>query len=113
MKRLGWIITLPLGLLFVLFAVSNRTEVTVSLWPADIVPVPLYLLVLSGLLVGFLAGATVVAVGSLRWRRRARREARRAAGLQSELARLKRRPDSLPAPANIDRPERRRLSASG
>lgn len=113
MKRLGWIITLPLGVLFVLFAVSNRTEVTVSLWPADIVPVPLYLLALGGLLVGFLAGATVAGVASLRWRRRARREARRAAALESELARLKRQPDSLPAPANVDRPQQRRLSASG
>lgn len=113
MKRLGWIITLPLAGLFVLFAISNRTQVIVSLWPADFVPVPLYLLVLGGLLVGFLAGATVVGLDTLRWRRRARREAQRAAGLQREVARLKRQPDGLPQPANVDRPQQRRLSASG
>ena len=113
MKRLGWIVTLPLAGLFVLFAISNRTQVVVSLWPAEFAPVPLYLLVLGGLLVGFLAGATVVGLESRRWRRRARREAQRAAGLKREVARLKRQSDDLPEPANADRPQQQRLSASG
>lgn len=113
MKLLGWTIAVPLGVLFVLFAVSNRTEVTVSLWFAEFVPVPLYLPVFGGILVGFYAGATIVGVTSLRWRGRARREARRAAELEGELARLGRDPDSSLTPTSIDRLEQGRLSTSG
>ncbi len=113
MRRLAWIVTLPLAGLFVLFAISNRSQVTVSLWPADPVLVPLYLLVLGGLLVGFLAGAAVAGIRSVAWRRRARREARRAAGLERQVARLERQPDGVPEPANADRPLEQRLAASG
>ena len=113
MKWLGWTITVPLGVLFVLFAVSNRTEVTVSLWLADFVPVPLYLPVFGGILVGFCAGAIIVGVTSLRWRGRARRGTRRVAELEGELARLRHGPDSSLARTSIDCPEQGRLSVSG
>ncbi|NNE84727.1 MAG: LapA family protein, partial [Alphaproteobacteria bacterium] len=37
MKRLRWLITVPLALILIVFAVNNRHLVDVSLWPLGIV----------------------------------------------------------------------------
>ena len=36
MKRLSWIVTLPITLVVVVFAVSNRDEVAINLWPTGL-----------------------------------------------------------------------------
>ena len=74
MKHLRWIITLPLALILIVFAVSNRNQVDVSLWPLDfIVRWPLFVFVYVGVLAGFLAGAAVAWASAAQRHRRARR----------------------------------------
>ena len=59
MKHLSWFITLPVTLVVVVFAVSNRTPIEIDLFPLPWRPVlPAYLLVLGSMFIGFLIGAT-------------------------------------------------------
>jgi lipopolysaccharide assembly protein A len=86
-RAFGAAITLPLTLLAVAFAVSNRGPVAVGLWPFDeLVEMPVYLLGLGALALGFLAGVAVAGFGALSARLRARREARRADAAERKLA---------------------------
>ena len=60
MKHFSWLITLPITLAVVVFAVSNRTPVEIDLFPLPWQPVlPAYLLVLASLFFGFLIGGTI------------------------------------------------------
>lgn len=87
MKLVHWLVTAPLALLLVVFAVSNRESVTVTLWPLPAtLDAPLYLVVLLVLLAGFLVGQLVAWINGAGWRREARRRARRIESLERELA---------------------------
>jgi uncharacterized integral membrane protein len=87
MKFVWWIGFALVALIVILFAVSNRQTVAVELWPLpDRAELPLYLLVLGTLLVGFVGGELVAWSGGWRWRREARRSRDRIAALESELA---------------------------
>jgi uncharacterized integral membrane protein len=84
---LHWIVTAPAALILGSFAVSNRVDVPVTLWPVlGPVGVPLYFIVLAALLVGFLAGEFVAWVNGGRARRQARERQRRIEALERELA---------------------------
>jgi uncharacterized integral membrane protein len=88
----------PVTVAIVLFAVSNRAPLTLRLWPLPFaVDLPVYVLALGALLVGFLIGAFAAWAAASRWRRRAREQARRAAALERELS--ERRPAAPPSPA--------------
>ena len=55
MKRFLWILTAPLGLAVVIFSIANRGPVSLDLWPLALeVEVPLFLVLLLSLFVGFL-----------------------------------------------------------
>jgi putative membrane protein len=98
MRRLSWIITIPFTIVVVVFAINNRDPVTVSLWPQPwIAQLPLYLVVLGSLLVGFLVGAAIAWLSAGRRRHEARITAERLRGLSAELTRLKRQ-----QPAGLD-----------
>ena len=103
MKHLSWIVTLPLTLLVVFFAVSNRTPVEIDLFPLPWRPVlPAYLLVLGSLFLGFLIGGVVAWIAAAPRRRRTRRLAVEADVLSRELADARRRQSPVvaqPAPA--------------
>ena len=87
MKRVHWLVTVPVALLLVIFAVSNIEKVPVGFWPfSDVLVAPLYLVVLGALALGFLAGEFVAWINGARWRREARRRARRIEALERELA---------------------------
>ncbi len=74
MKHLSWIITLPLLVLFIVFAVANRTPTQLNLWPLEYqITLPLFLMVLAALFVGFLCGGLVAWFSGHRTRERARR----------------------------------------
>lgn len=82
------IVTLPVTLLVVLFSISNRHMVDLSLWPLpSSVTAPLFLVALFAMLAGFLVGGFVVWNGGRVFRRRAREAERREAVLEKELAR--------------------------
>lgn len=86
MRYLSWIITLPLALIAVLFAVSNRELVTLSLWPLPFtMDAPLYLASLVALVVGFLGGGTIAWYAQRHVRKKARHSASRIKFLDAEL----------------------------
>src|SRR6185437_2762540 len=89
LKIFRWTLIGILVLILIVFAVSNRQPIALSLWPLPIeLNTRLYLVVLLTLLVGFLVGELVAWLNGRRWRREARRNARRVAELERELAAL-------------------------
>ncbi len=86
------LITFPLLLILILFALSNETVVRIGLWPTDFsVEVPVSLVVLIGMAAAFLVGGLFVWMGSLSQRRRARRAEARVRVLDQQLEALKAR----------------------
>ena len=86
MKIFWWIVLALAALLLILFAVSNRATVSVGLWPLPtLVELPLYLVVLGTLIIGFLLGELVAWISSWGRRREARRSRERIAVLEREL----------------------------
>jgi uncharacterized integral membrane protein len=104
MKVLWWIALGFAALVLILFAVSNRETVSVSFWllPGAAIEMPLYLVVLGTLIIGFLVGEVVAWVGNWRWRREARRSRERIAVLERELAaeRVQRAEARVPIPVS-------------
>ncbi len=87
MKRLSLVITIPLFLVLVVFAVANRQRVDLNLWPFFVVhDVALFLLALGMLALGALIGALWLWVPLARWRLRARSHERRVVELEAALA---------------------------
>jgi uncharacterized integral membrane protein len=89
------LIALPLLLLLVLFALSNREQVLLRFWPDYTVALPLALAVLGGMAVAFLAGGLLVWISELAQRRRARRAEQTVQLLEAQVQELKAR---LPQP---------------
>lgn len=86
MRFIALIITVPIAIAAVLFAISNRGVVTLSLWPLPFtLDAPVYLATLVALAVGFLAGGIVAWNAQRRHRRRARRASDRVSYLEREL----------------------------
>jgi putative membrane protein len=87
MRFLWWIALALVAVILILFAISNRETVSLSLWllPGAALELPLYLLVLGTLVVGFLIGQLAGWIGGWRWRREARRSRDRIAMLEREL----------------------------
>jgi uncharacterized integral membrane protein len=86
MKIVWWIVLALAALLLILFAVSNRETVSVGLWPLPtLIELPLYLVVLGTLILGFFVGELVAWISAWRWRREARRSRERVAVLEREL----------------------------
>lgn len=86
MRYISWIITLPIALFAVLFAISNRDPVTFALWPTPFtLQAPIYLATLLALVVGFVAGGFIAWANQHRNRSRARRAEDRVFYLEREL----------------------------
>jgi uncharacterized integral membrane protein len=87
MRALWWAAITVAAVLMILFAISNREVIPVGLWPLlTQLEMPLYLVLLVTLLVGFVVGQLVAWVAGSHWRREARRSRDRIAALESELA---------------------------
>ena len=91
MRLFSWIVLVPVALAVIAFSVSNRETVVLDLWPLPFTsrPVPVFALVLSGVLVGFVWGGFSSWFADGKARRRARAEARRAEAAERELARAR------------------------
>lgn len=73
MKLIYWLLTAPLIVVAVLFAVSNLGAVEIELWPLPgTLETRLFIVVLVPLVLGFFAGGTVAWFGAGRVRSRAR-----------------------------------------
>jgi uncharacterized integral membrane protein len=92
------LIALPLLLLMVLFALSNRAPVRLGLWPTDYtVVLPLSLAVLGGMATAFLIGGLLVWFSALAQRRRARQAEQTVRLLEAQVHELKARlPQGMP-----------------
>src|SRR5438105_1873862 len=97
-RAVTMLVMVPLTLILVVFVVSNRAEVMLSLWPlSDGVAAPLYLLVLALFLMGALIGSVIAWLSGAKTRRalrqagaeaeRAEREARELSGRVTVLER--------------------------
>jgi uncharacterized integral membrane protein len=90
------LIALPFLVVLILFALSNRQPVTLSLWPTGLeLTAPAAVLILVSVAGAFLLGALFVWIPALGVRRRARRFERTTRDLQAQVAALK---GSAPAP---------------
>ncbi len=110
-KFLTYLIVVPLGLVFLAFAVANRHLVTVSFDPFNSADpalsreMPLFVLIIVVAVLGVIAGGIAAWWGQRHWRRAARRHEADARAAKAELADLRAstmRTDAgrLPAPAN-------------
>src|SRR5579859_7721064 len=91
------LIGIPLLLVMVLFALSNRAPVTLVLWPTDFsLELPLSLAILAAMAIAFLVGGLLVWFSALAQRRRARRAEQEVRLLEAEVQSLKARLPSLP-----------------
>jgi uncharacterized integral membrane protein len=104
---LSWLVGLPLAAIVLLFALSNRQDVALGLWPFDDgVVLPVYLIVLLPLLLGFVAGALASGLKGLKYRRLARQQTKRAEGLEHQLDAVRASATAnpaLPPPSSGDR----------
>jgi uncharacterized integral membrane protein len=106
MSRLAWIITIPVSIIVVLFAVMNRDPVALNLWPLpwDLGAIPLYLLTLGTLLFGFFLGAFAMWVSAGKSRRKARMFRQELDNKTFEINQLKRDLQTAQAAAPTPRP---------
>lgn len=90
MKYISWIITLPVTVIVVIFAISNLNAIAVGFWPLEgTFSLPLYIAVLTTFLVGFVCGGVVLWFSAGKVRRRARKFEYEAVGLKREITSLK------------------------
>lgn len=86
-KLAATIVTLPITLAVVLFAVSNRHVVALEFWPLPgSLEVPLYVVGLLTMVIGFLIGGVIAWLGAGESRQRARAAERDARDLEARLA---------------------------
>jgi len=95
-KFLTAMVLIPLGLIFVVFAVANRHLVTVSFDPFgsgdsafDLPPVPLFVIIIAALILGVAAGGTATWFRQRHWRRAARQHEADARQARAQLADLR------------------------
>jgi uncharacterized integral membrane protein len=91
MKRLSWIVTLPLMLVVVVFSLANRGPVSLDLWPfKESITLPLFVPLLVAVFIGLVIGGVVAWFSGGKKRRRARDLRFDKAHLEREVIRLNR-----------------------
>lgn len=91
MKLLHWVVTVPVAVAAVLFAVMNRTPVTIDLWPLPWrIEAPTFLILLGSLAFGLLLGVLLAWLTGGIKRRRMRELAHDNHRLTTELQELRR-----------------------
>src|SRR3954470_13889557 len=94
-KFFSALVVIPLGILFIVFAVANRHSVTVSLDPFDTVnpsvamSMPLFVVIIAVAMLGVAAGGTATWFRQRHWRRAARQHEADARRAQAQLAELR------------------------
>jgi uncharacterized integral membrane protein len=92
MRLVYWLIAAPLLVAVPLFAISNLEPVELSIWPLPFaVRVPVFVVALAGLAVGFFAGGIVAWFGAGRARARARAAERAVRSRDIEIEDLRRK----------------------
>lgn len=90
MRLITWIVGLVVAVTAVLFAVSNRAPVSITVWPFPFaLDVGLYIIVLASVFAGFLVGALVTWVSQGKHRRKVRRQRSEIRSLEGDVAALR------------------------
>ena len=103
MRPLKWLLTLPLILMLLVFALSNRDTATLSFWPFDLaVSLPLSFMLVACLLLGLLLGGFTVWLGDLKYKMEAHRLRHEVTNLNRQILSLQQittpKPAANPAP---------------
>jgi uncharacterized integral membrane protein len=91
------LVLIPLGVIFVVFAVANRREVTVSFDPFNVTDPsisttwPLFVVIIAVAILGVAAGGMATWFGQRHWRRAARRHEADARAARAQLDDLRSR----------------------
>ena len=94
-KFFSALVVIPLGVIFIVFAVANRHSVTVSFDPFDsvnpsvAVSMPLFVVIIAVAILGVAAGGSATWFRQRRWRRAARQHEAEARRARSEIADLR------------------------
>src|SRR5262245_17341359 len=89
LRFLRWVLFLLVALVVVIFMVQNREVVEVGLWPLPFaMPAPLWLIIASFLLLGFLVGVTSAWLSGGGTRKKARELARANAQKAQQISQL-------------------------
>ena len=94
-KFLNAVVLIPLGVIFVVFAVANRHIVTVSFDPFNSndpalgISLPLFVVIIVVAILGVVAGGAATWFGQRRWRRAARQHEADAGDIRAQLADLR------------------------
>ena len=95
-RLLAWLVTVPLLILLVLFAVSNRQPVDLALWPLPVgAAVPLYLLVLGAAFMCLILGLLIGWASQHSVRVEVRRQRREIARLQGLVVQTEKPPTTI------------------
>jgi uncharacterized integral membrane protein len=90
MRVIAWLIGVPLGLLLILFAVSNRDPVSIGIWPfTDGITAPAFVVALVPFALGLLLGAAFAGLGTMRAHWRHRGATRKVRRMEEEMADLR------------------------
>jgi uncharacterized integral membrane protein len=105
MRRLSFIISLPLFVVLVVFAIDNRGPVVLSFWPLPwAFALPVFVALFLALLIGFLAGAVAAWLSGGRTRRRLRDLGETARAQGHQIAEQERRNAAQRSPAAASLP---------
>jgi len=94
-KLLSWIFWVPVGVILITIAISNRQIVTFSIDPVAkidpflVLSLPLYLLLFAAILFGILFGGIAAWLAQGKWRKNARRMTEEAAKWREEATHLR------------------------
>jgi len=99
LKRiLTWLAMIVVGVVVVVFSISNRGLVTLDFWPLPVLQdVPVYIPVLIAGFLGFLFGGAIAWFSAGGTRSKARKANRRASSLEKDLTVLQQKIDELDA----------------
>lgn len=101
------LVLIPLGLIFFVFAVANRHQITVSFDPFNTndpelgVTLPLFAVLIGVAILGVIAGSVATWFGQRHWRKAARRNQADALEARAQLTRLR---SSVVTPPPADAP---------
>ena len=96
-RLIFWLFALVLSVIIIVFAVSNRQPVELDLWVYQTPPLPVFVVALIGIFIGFLWGGIAAWIGAGKHRKRVRNLYRRIEASEREKAILRRQIEKLQA----------------
>ena len=90
MKPLFWLLYLPLLVVVAAFAAANRHNIEINLAPLPFgLTAPIFIIVLSAILLGLIVGGLSAWFSGRKWRRNARKLSRHNSLLETEIISLR------------------------